>query len=448
MDRLKTVLVLGAGLVARPLVQYLLGQAGFRVKVASRTRKKVENLISGHPRGEVAEVDAADLDGIRRTASDVDLVISLLPVAHHVSVAKVCLDLGKHLVTTSYVSPEMQALDEKAREKGLLFLNESGLDPGIDHMSALKIIHQIKRDGGILTGFSSYCGGLPAPEANTNPFGYKFSWSPRGVVLAAKKGARFLKDGREVVVPPEDLFLFCELVKIPDDGEFEVYPNRNSLEYIDKYGIPTVKNMFRGTLRNIGHCATWKKIVDLGLLDEEKVYDLKGYTHRRFMADLLGCPREADLKFEIASKIKIEPDSDFLEKIEWLGMLSDDPISLESACALDVFVERLVAKLQYQQGESDMIVLHHKFSAEYPEEKKTEVITSTLIDFGIPGGDTAMARTVGLPAAICARMILEGKISLSGVHIPIHTEIYEPVLNELEPTGIIFRERRQVGALR
>jgi saccharopine dehydrogenase (NADP+, L-glutamate forming)/spermidine synthase len=437
---MKSVLVLGAGLVTRPLVRYLLDQPEFKVVVASRTVSKAEKLIDNHPRGEAKTLLVQDEDHLKDMISQADLVISLVPWTFHPVVAKQCLELGKHLITTSYVKENMLALDEQVRAKELLFLNEIGLDPGIDHMSAMKIIHGVENRGGQIISFHSYCGGLPAPEANTNPFGYKFSWSPRGVVLAGKNSGRYLKDGKEVDIPSQDLFTHTWTIEIEGIGELVAYPNRDSVPYKDTYGLKDTKTMFRGTLRNPGWCRTWKKFVDLGLLDEEERSDWGGKTYAQFTGTFIENP-SGNVRADLAKQLNIPEQSDILDRFEWLGLLSEELLPVETSSPLDIFASRLLEKMPYEPGERDMIVLHHEFIAEYPDLPAKERITSTLVDFGIPNGDSAMSRTVSLPAAVAARMILQGQIKITGVHIPVQPEIYEPVLKELEELGITFKER-------
>ncbi len=437
---MKSVLVLGAGLVTRPLVRYLLEQPDFKVIVASRTVSKAEKLVDGHSRGEARQLLVQEEDHLKDLISQSDLVISLVPWTYHPVVAKHCLELAKHLITTSYVKEAMQDLDRQVRDKNLLFLNEIGLDPGIDHMSAIKIIHGVEDRGGKIVSFYSYCGGLPAPEANTNPFGYKFSWSPRGVVLAGKNTGRYLKEGREVNVPSEDLFTHTWTIEIESIGELTAYPNRDSIPYIDTYGLKDAKSMFRGTLRNPGWCETWKKFVDLGLLDEQERSGWQGKTYADFTRTLVKKPT-GNLRADLAKQFEIPENSAILDRFEWLGLLDDDPLPVESGSPLDILAGRLLEKMPYEPGERDMIVLHHEFIAEYPDLPAKEKITSTLIDFGIPNGDSAMSRTVSLPAAVAAKMVLHGKIKATGVHIPVLPEIYEPVLKELEDLGITFKER-------
>lgn len=435
------VLVLGAGLVARPLVQYLLDQPDFQVTVASRTVEKAGALIGDRPNGRALAFDIErEPERLDDLVAQADLAVSMLPYIHHLQVAQACLRYRRHLVTTSYVKDEMRALDGAARQAGVLFLNEIGLDPGIDHMSAMRIIDRVHANGGQVVSFRSYCGGLPAPEANTNPFGYKFSWSPRGVLLAGRNDARYLEDGQVVEVPNRRLFATRHTVPVEGVGDLDAYPNRDSLPYIQLYGIPEARTMYRGTLRYPGWCETWQKFVELGLLDLTEREDLVGMTYRQLLAHLIGRPETSDLRRDLAVHLNLPEDSPVLDRFEWLGLLSDAPLPPQRTI-LDVLAVRMQERLQYAPGERDMVVLLHDFVAEYPDRR--ERIRSWLVDFGIPHGDTAMARTVGLPAAIATRLILQGVIRLTGVHIPVLPAIYEPVLAELEERGIRVEERAE-----
>lgn len=264
---MRRVCILGAGLVAGPLAEYLLNFDEVYIKVADIELDKARQLVKNHPRGQAFQLDLKDRQGLMKIIADVEVVVSMVPYTFHPYVAGICLELGKHMVTASYLSPEMKALSQKVRERGLIFLNELGLDPGIDHMEAMRLIDEARANGGRVTSFISYCGGLPAPEANDNPFGYKFSWSPRGVLLAGRNEARYLWEGREVVVPAEELFSHYKMIEIPGLGTFEGYPNRNSVSYLETYGIQGAKNMLRGTLRYPGWCLKLKKLSELGLLE-------------------------------------------------------------------------------------------------------------------------------------------------------------------------------------
>lgn len=438
---MQSVLILGAGLVAGPLVRYLLDVKGFRVTVATRTVDKAEKLIGGAKNGTAVALDVDDEAALEALVAKHDLSISLLPYAHHPLVARLCVKHNKHMVTTSYVKDAMRAQDAAAREAGVILLNEIGVDPGIDHMSAMQIIHRIRDEGGTLVGFTSNTGGLPAPDANTNPMGYKFSWAPRGVVMAGKNPARFLKDGKTIDVPGPELFAHHWPCPIVGFGELEVYPNRDSLPYIESYGIPTVTSMFRGTLRYPGWCDTLKAVVDLGILDETERADLGGLTFAQWTGRLLGMKTPAkadDLARHLGLSVQAKPVTDLV----WLGLFSNDPLPGDATTYLDVLAQRMLAKMQYVPGERDMLVMQHEFVARYSD--RTEKTFSTMVDYGIPNGDTSMSRLVGLPAAIAARMVLQGEIDLTGVHVPTVPAIYEPVLDELATMGVRFVETTKV----
>ncbi|MEA2103057.1 MAG: saccharopine dehydrogenase C-terminal domain-containing protein [Candidatus Cloacimonadota bacterium] len=436
---MKRILVLGAGLVSKPHVEYLLKQPEFQVTLADMEVKKAEQIINNHPNGKAISLNVNDDDTLNKLVAEHDLSVSLLPFIFHPKIARLCIKHKKNMVTASYISDEMRELDQEVKDAGIIILNEIGVDPGIDHMSALRVINHVKDKGGTIASFKSYCGGLPAPEANTNPWGYKFSWSPRGVIMAGKNSARYLEDGKVIDIPGNKLFAYHWKTDVPDFGKLEAYPNRDSVPYKDIYEIQDTKTMFRGTLRYPGWCITMKKIVDMGLLDDEKEYELNGKTYGEFISEFIQADEKSDLKKKLAELWKLPVDSDTVNRMEWIGLLGDEKIGLEKGSALDVFCKILLEKLKYEPAERDMLVMHHEFTAEYEDKKQN--ITSTMIDFGIPNGDSSMSRTVGLPAAIAVRMILNGVIKETGVHIPSKPEIYEPILNELEEMNITFKER-------
>jgi saccharopine dehydrogenase-like NADP-dependent oxidoreductase len=434
------ILVLGAGLVSRPGVNYLLEQKNLSVTVASRTVSKAEKLVKGYENGRAVAIDVEDKPALAVLVKEHDIIVSLLPWTQHLKVAELCLAHGKNMVTTSYVSEGMKKLAKPVLEKGLIFLNEIGVDPGIDHMSAMKIIHEVEAEGGKVLHFHSYCGGLPAPENNDNPFGYKFSWSPRGVVLASRNSARYLENGKIVEIEGKNLFLNPKMEEIEGLGKFEVYPNRDSVPYKELYGLRDALTVIRGTYRNLGWCETLKKIVDLGLVDETPRPGLKGISFKQMTADLVGCPAARPLKEAVAARLGIAVESKIIARLNWLGLFSDETIP-EAGNYLDVLSARLQEKLFYKEGEKDMLVLRHSFIVEN-KDKSQDRITSTLIDFGIPFGDSSMARTVSLPMAIGTRLIAERKITMKGVQTPVHPAIYEPVLRELETLNIKMVEKR------
>ncbi len=443
---MKKVVVFGAGMVAGAHVEYLLNH-GLQVTVASRTLSKAEELVKGHAQGRALAVNSDDHAAMEQIIRQHDLAVSLLPYAYHPEVAKLCIKHGVHMVTTSYIKQAMADLDQDARNAGVVLLNEIGVDPGIDHMTAMRVINKVQGQGGKITKFISWCGGLPAPEANTNPFGYKFSWSPRGVLLAGKNPAHYLWDGEEVNIKAGTLFDHFWTMPIEVEGrltDYEGYPNRDSLPYMDQYGIQGARTMFRGTLRNVGWCTTLSKISDLGLLDEAPREDLAGLTWAQFTRKLIGAGPSGDLKADLASKLGVDVSAKPVTDLEWLGVLSDEPLPAGQKAPIDILCARMLDKMLYASGERDMLILRHQFEAEYGD--RIEHISSTMIDFGIPNGYTSMARTVGLPAAIGVRLILEDKIGLTGVVAPMTPEIYEPVLNELEELGIHFVEKWEAVA--
>ena len=441
---MKRVIVFGAGLVVRAHVRYLLDH-GFAVTVASRTVAKAEAILDGHPHGTPVAFDIAREPGrLGELVSKHDLAVSLLPWTYHPQVAKACIEHGKHMVTTSYVKDEMKALDGAARQAGVVLLNELGVDPGIDHMTAMKVIHAVQAAGGQIVTFQSYCGGLPAPEANDNPFGYKFSWSPRGVLLAGLNDARFRRDGREVNVPGRELFDHRWDVPVEVEGRtitFVGYPNRDSMPYMDTYGIDPEDTMFRGTLRFPHWCAAMKQIARLGWLATEEADGLEGRTYADLTARLIGASSREGLADAVARHLGIDVTGPEVECMEWVGLFSDDELPGPKA-PVDILTARMLDKMSYAEGERDMLVLQHTFIASYPDRR--ERITSTMVDFGIPGGDSSMNRTVGLPAAVGARFILEGRFTTPGVIVPVMPELYEPALVELERLGIHFSETSEV----
>lgn len=427
------ILVLGAGMVAGPLVRYLL-DAGAELTVTSLEIAEAERLIGGRAAGRALQFDVVDDDTLSRLVAGHDLVVSLVPYAYHPKVAGHCLRHGRHLITASYVAPAMQALDGAARAAQLTFVNELGLDPGIDHMSAMRVIDAIAREGGRLRSFRSYCGGLPAPEATDNPLGYKFSWAPRGVLLACRNGAHYRREGREVTVPPERLFRDMHLLSVPGAGDFEAYPNRDSLVYLEAYGLPAdIETLFRGTLRNLGWCDTLHACGRLGLLDD-RPREVAG-TRGAFVRGLLGAAPDEDVR-AAATRVLGAPVGNLpAANLAWLGLGDEVPLPDGPRSPLDVLGDAMLEKLTYRPGERDMVVMFHEFLFDAAAGRRRRT-TSRLVAFGEPGGDSAMARTVSLPAAVAARLILDGRLNERGVVRPVTPAIYEPVLGELKLLGI------------
>jgi len=435
----KKVTIFGAGLVVKPMVDYL-AKKGYEITIASRTLNKAEKLAEPHPNAYAKQFLTDDDKAMEEFVKNSDLVVSLLPATLHVKVAKKCIKFQTNMVTTSYISPQMRELDQQAKDAGIIILNEIGVDPGIDHMSAMRIFHKVQDEGGKITSFMSYCGGLPAPEANKNPLGYKFSWAPKGVLKAAGNGAKFMRDGKIVEIEGKDLFKNYWFVDVEGAGTLEAYPNRNSLNYIDLYDLKHVKTMYRGTFRNISHCDTWYIMSQMGFYKEDEIFDnLEGTVKEFILEKMFKTDKNRCLKTLLMERYGLPTESVILKKFEWLGFFDDTPVPIKKGGAVDVLTAIMLEKMSYEEGERDLLVLHHQFIAEFKD--KTQKITSTMIDYGIPNGDTSMARTVSLPAAIGVHMILQGEITVKGVHMPILPNIYNPVLDELENLDIKVVER-------
>ena len=434
---MKKILILGAGLVAKPMVQYLLDKQ-YSVTVASNTPDRAESMIRKHPGGRAIFWEAGEDNMLDLMVAEHDLTVSLLPYKFHVMVARQCLKHHKSLVTTSYVKPEMMELHEAAKKTGILFLNEMGLDPGIDHMSAMRIIDKIHAAEGAVLEFHSICGALPAPEAANNPFRYKFSWSPKGVVLAGNNDAHYLQHGKEISVPTKDLFKNPFVVEFPGIGKMDVYPNRDSMAYQAIYGIPEARTVYRGTFRYPGWCETLDVIKRLDLISQDS-FDMTGMTYAGMTCRQINTSSSLPYRQLVADSLGIPVSAYALGAMEWLGLFSEEPMNRIIDSTFEVTSDLMISKMGLGPGERDMVALQHTFLAAYPDGRK-EVIRSRMLDYGSMATDTSIARTVALPAAVGVEMILEGKITAKGVHIPVIPEIYNPVLDRLEQMGIRMLE--------
>lgn len=437
---MKSVLILGAGLVAKPMVEYLL-ERGFSLTIASPMKERADGMIKGSRHGRSVFWSMDERSMLESLVETHDLTVSLLPPEFHPEVARVCLAHRRSLVTTSYVSPEMNSLSTEAEKNNILLLNETGLDPGIDHMSAMKIIDSIHSNGGKIDGFMSVCGALPAPEAADNPLKYKFTWSPAGVIRASRNGAQYLKDGEIKNIEPLYLFRDRFIMEFPGIGALEVYPNRDSMSYIQIYGIPETRTMYRGTFRFRGWCETLDLMKAIRMLDDD-VIDYSGFSYADFINERAGF-RKGSARQNICKKFKMKEEDTAIISLDWLGFFSESKMDYGSLSPFEITSRQMISSMSLRENEHDMVVLQHIIHAIYPDGRR-EKITSSVIDYGTPSSNTAIARTVALPAAIAVKLILEKKIILKGVYRPVVPEIYEPVLEELGTLGIKMTEYSEI----
>lgn len=441
---MKTILILGAGLSASSMIRYLLNSStkeGWQVRIVDRELSRVEMLIEGYPNAQALSFNALERAERIIEIERADLVISMLPARFHVEIARDCINLKKNLITPSYISEEMRALDAEAKAAGIVIMNEIGVDPGLDHMSAMKIIDQIKEIGGKLNSFKSYCGGLVAEEYDDNPWRYKFTWNPRNVVLAGKGGTAMFQDNHEFkYIPYNRLFDRLDRITIPGHGKFVGYPNRDSLSYKETYGLEGIATLYRGTLRRPNFCKGFNVFIELGMTDDAfPMTNAEKLRPRDYLNAFL--PFIPNLSIEQKFKYFLREDRMYLyDQFEWLGVFdADTDFGFKDATPAQLLEKLMVRKMSLSEDDKDMLVMYHEF--EYKHEGKAKKIVSSMINIGEDQTYTAMANTVGLPLAISAKMILNADINSKGVTLPIQKEIYEPILAELSEYGIVFNEQ-------
>ena len=443
---MKKVLILGAGLSTSSLIKYMIDHSeeyDWGIKLGDISLELCEKKIAGHKNGEAFVFDVTNQKQVDLEVKNADIVISMLPASLHHIVAKACLEHAVNMVTASYVSEEVRAMDQKAKEKGIVMLNEVGVDPGIDHMSAMQVIDRIKEKGGKILEFESNTGGLVAPKYDNNPWNYKFTWNPKNVVLAGQGNSQFLHNGMFKYIPYNKLFERYERINVLDLGEFEAYPNRDSLCYKTIYGLDDVKTIFRGTIRRPGYCKAWNAFVQLGMTSDDYIFsNSKDATYRQFINSYLPYDVEKPVEHKVADYLKVDEDSAMMYKLRWLGIFNDDVIGLEQATPAEILQQLLESKWSLDTDDIDMIVMQHQFVYELNDEIKK--IYSSMVVYGEDNVHTAMSISVGLPVAIAAKMLLTGGITdLTGVHIPTVKEIYEPIMKELENYKIRFTEEEK-----
>lgn len=446
---MRVVSILGAGRSASSLIKYLIEKSvseKLQLRIADKNIGGLSDIVNGAECVEEVVLDVTNAEDRKAFILSADIVISMLPARFHQLVAEDCVELGKNMVTASYISAEMRALNEKAKANNVMLLNEMGVDPGIDHMSAMKIVDELKSQGANLLQFESFTGGLVAPESDNNPWGYKFTWNPRNVVLAGQGGAvKFIQEGRTKFIPYHNVFRRTELLDVPGYGSFEGYANRDSLSYVNTYDLQGIPTMYRGTLRRPGFCRAWDVFVKLGATDDSYILeDSEGLTHRQFINKFLAYNPHDSVELKLMHNLKIDQDSDIMQKLIWLGIFSDEVIPLKNATPAQVLQHILMKKWQLDPNDKDMIVMVHLIGYELNGEQK--LIKSSMVTIGDDQTYTAMAKTVGLPVGISALKVLNGEIFKPGVHLPVDKDIYIPVLEELEAYGISFTESEHMYA--
>lgn len=439
---MNNILIIGAGLSSSSLIKYVLEQAAERswfVTVADAQLESAEKKVKNHPNGRAVWLDVMKVNDRRDLIGRADVVVSILPAHLHLEVAHDCVKLKKHLITASYVSQEMYRLGDEARDRELIFMGEMGLDPGIDHMSAMKVINEIKESGGKITAFRSYTGGLIAPESDDNPWHYKITWNPRNVVLAGQGTAQYLENGKLRYTPYHRLYKERRVIDIPEVGQMEAYANRDSLLYREAYGLADIPNILRGTLRYDGFCEAWDALIQIGLTDADfPILHSGEITYHELMDAYVDQYAGGSLKDRVAVLLGQDINSEVMKKLEWLGVFSKKKIKLPNATPALILEHLLRDKWKLKPNDKDMVLMHHEIEYEKKGEKRIRI--SSMSKKGVNAEDTAMAQTVGLPMAIFVKLVVEGKIKSRGVQIPVMKEVYEPVLSELEQHGIVFKE--------
>ena len=443
---MRNILIIGAGRSASSLIKYLLDKSeseNLFITVADKQIEPAIKLINNHKNAKVITLDIFNEKQRKEAIKNADIVISMLPARFHLEVAKDCLLYNKNLVTASYVSKEMEALNDDVVKKGLVFMNEIGLDPGIDHMSAMQILDRIKDNGAKLLLFESFTGGLVAPESDDNLWNYKFTWNPRNVVVAGQgSAAKFIQEGKYKYIPYHKLFRRTEILDLKEYGKFEGLANRDSLKYMDVYGLHDILTLYRGTIRRVGFSRAWNVFVQLGMTDDSYVMeDTENMSYREFINSFLAYRPYDSVELKLRHYLKIEQDDILWEKLLELDLFNPNKIiGLKNATPAQCLQKILMDKWTLKEDDKDMIVMMHKFGYEYNGEKRQ--INSYMRILGDDQTYTAMAKTVGLPVAIATLKILNGEITLPGVQRPIAKEVYVPILKELEEYGIVFKEEK------
>ena len=437
---MRKVAVLGAGYVVKPMIDYFIDICKYEVIVATRTVSKAEKVIAGRPLGTSISWSIDQVDALEKIIMEVEIVVVMIPRSCHTVVAELCLKHKTPMITTDFKHPGIACFDEEAKKQKTLILTELGEDPGLDNMGLKQMIDEVHYMGGKITKIDSYGAGLPSFDHNRNPWGYKFSWDPNGLMRSAVSPATYQIDGKVIEVPAK--FEHHRLVDVHGIGTFETYPSSDSTRYLEEFGLDKNISIYKGLLRYMGYCNTMTNLLKIELIENTQEKNFENTTYSKFIANLIGSSTTEDIKNKFAKVLSLNVNDDFVKKLDWLGLFNDVQISINSGTNSNLLVDLMLKKMAYEPHEKDMIIVHNEMHVEFPDRKEKR-ISSMLVE-GIPYSDSAMARAVSLPPAIAVKLILEGKITSKGVCIPSTKEMYEPILEEMETLGFSFKKETLV----
>lgn len=430
------VAVLGAGYVVKPMVDYFIDKCKYDVIVATRTVSKAEAIVDGRSLGKAISWTTDQVDALEDIVKQSDVVVAMIPRSGHSVVAELCIKHRTAMITTDFKHPGIECFDEEAKKQGTVILTELGEDPGLDNMGLKEMIDEVNKSGGKITRIDSYGSGIPAYEFNRNPFGYKFSWDPNGLMRSAVSPATYQIDGE--VIEAAHKFEHHRLVDVHGIGTFETYPSSDSTRYLKEFELDPKMTIYKGLLRYIGYCNTMINLLKIQLIENNEIKNFANKTYAKFVAELIGEPNVIDIKQKFADKMQMNINDDFIKKLNWLGIFNNEQISISEGTNSNLLVDLMLKKMTYEPHERDMIIVHNELTVEY-DDRKEKLISSMVVE-GIPYGDSAMARAVSLPPAIAARLIIEGKITRTGVLMPITEDLYRPILDEMAAYGFAFKK--------
>ena len=433
---MRKVAVLGAGYVVKPMIDYFIDICNYEVIVATRTVSKAEKVIAGRSLGTSVSWTIDQVDALEEIIREVEVVVVMTPRSTHAVVAKLCLQHKTPMITTDFKHPGIACFDDEAKKQETLILTELGEDPGLDNMGLKQMIDEVHSEGGKITRIDSYGAGIPSFEHNRNPWGYKFSWDPNGLMRSAVSPATYQIDGEIIEVPAK--FEHHRLVDVHGIGTFETYPSNDSTRYLKEFGLDENISIYKGLLRFTGYCNTMTNLLKIKLIENTQEKNFENTTYSQFIADLIGSSNTQNIKVKFAKSLSMETNDDFVKKLDWLGLFDDKQISLGKGTNSNLLVDLMLKKMAYEPYEKDMIIVHNEMYVEFSDRKEKRI--SSMLNEGIPFGDSAMSSAVSLPPAIAAKLILEGEIKSTGVCMPSTKEMYEPILAEMETLGFLFKK--------